>query len=152
MTRIQMLLSLIFMIILFGVVLFILMNIRDPPVFTEVKQKYAALRQYIATNDVPEKFKVLTRQIVLIGYIKKKNEIGYNTNKGYEIGLCLDGNSNQVFHVLLHELAHSTVKEYSHNDNFWKNFKELRKLSASIGLYTPIPTSQSFCGKYIRDT
>jgi hypothetical protein len=140
------------MICLFGIVLFILGSIRDPPVFIEVKEKYRKLREYIATHNVQPKFKVLTKQIVLIGYIKKKNELGYNTNKGYEIGLCLDGNANQVFHVLLHELAHSTVKEYSHNDNFWKNFKELRELAQSIGLYTPIPKSEAFCGKYIRDT
>jgi hypothetical protein len=142
----------IFMIGMIAIIVFIIMSTRDPPVFTEVKQKYAALRKYIAENPVPEKFKVLTRQIVLIGYLKKDNEIGYNTNKGYEIGLCLGGNANQIFHVLLHELAHSTVTEYSHNDNFWKNFKELRELSQSIGLYTAIPESQPFCGKYIRDT
>jgi len=144
--------SVVLMIIMIGMIVFIIMNTRDPPVFTQVKDKYAKFRHYIATHDVPAKFKVLTRQIVLIGYIKKNNEIGYNTNKGYEIGLCLDGNANQVFHVLLHELAHSTVTEYSHNDNFWKNFKELRELAHKIGLYTPIPNSEAFCGKYIRDT
>jgi hypothetical protein len=128
------------------------MRTRDPPVFVEVKEKYKKLRDYIATNNVPQKFKVLTKQIVLIGYIKKKNELGYNTNKGYEIGLCLDGTSNQVFHVLLHELSHSTVTEYSHNDTFWQNFKELRELAQNIGLYTPIPKTEAFCGKYIRDT
>jgi len=149
----MMVLSIIFMIIMFGIIVFIMLKTRDPPVFTEVKDKYAFLRKYIETHDdVPQKFKVLTRQIVLIGYIKKKNEIGYNTNKGYEIGLCLDGNSNQIFHVLLHELAHSTVKEYEHNNNFWQNFKELRELAHRIGIYTPIPESQSFCGRYIRDT
>jgi len=137
---------------MFGYILFILLNVRDPPVFTEVKTKYAILRNYIATNPVPDKFKILTQPIVLIGYLKKKNEIGYNTNKGYEIGLCLDGNSNQIFHVLLHELSHSTVKEYSHNNNFWKNFKELREIAHSIGIYTPITKSESFCGKYIIDT
>jgi len=140
------------MICMFGYILFILLNVRDPPVFTEVKTKYAILRNYIATNPVPDKFKILTQPIVLIGYLKKKNEIGYNTNKGYEIGLCLDGNSNQIFHVLLHELSHSTVKEYSHNNNFWKNFKELREIAHSIGIYTPITKSESFCGKYIIDT
>ena len=147
-----MLLSIIFMICMFGVVLFILSTIRDPPVFVEVKERYRKFREYIATHNVPPKFKVLTKQIVLIGYIKKKNELGYNTNKGYEIGLCLDGTANQIFHVLLHELSHSTVTEYSHNDTFWKNFKELRELAQSIGLYTPIPKSEAFCGKYIRDT
>jgi hypothetical protein len=115
-----------------GAIVYILTETREPLVFTQVKEKYAVLRDYIATHDVPKKFKVLTKQIVLIGYIKKDNEIGYNTNKGYEIGLCLDGNANQVFHVLLHELAHSTVVEYSHNDNFWKNFKEPLFLKTSL--------------------
>ena len=121
---------------------------REPKQFTEVKVLYAKLRDYIENNPVPEKFKVLTRQIVLIGYRKKKNEIGYNTNKGYEIGLCLDGSSNQIFHVLLHELSHSTVREYSHNSDFWENFKQLREMAHSVGLYTPIPETQSFCGKW----
>jgi hypothetical protein len=137
---------------MFGIVLAILATTRDPPVFVQVKERYRKFREYIANNNVPQKFKVLTKQIVLIGYIKKKNELGYNTNKGYEIGLCLDGTVNQVFHVLLHELAHSTVTQYSHNDTFWQNFKELRELANSIGLYTPIPSSEAFCGKYIRDT
>lgn len=147
-----MLISILFMIFMLVIVFFIVATTRDPPVFVEVKERYRKFREYIAKNNVPPKFKVLTKQIVLIGYIKKKNELGYNTNKGYEIGLCLDGSANQIFHVLLHELAHSTVTEYSHNDTFWKNFKELRELAKSIGLYTPIPSSEAFCGKYIRDT
>jgi len=147
-----MLITLVVMVCMIGAIIYIITHTRDPAVFTEVKEKYAKLRRYIATHDVPQKFKVLTKQIVLIGYLKKENEIGYNTNKGYEIGLCLGGTANQIFHVLLHELAHSTVTEYSHNDSFWKNFKELRKLSVKIGLYEPIPESEAFCGKYIRDT
>jgi hypothetical protein len=89
--------------------------------------------------------------VLIIGYLKKNKELGYNTNKGYEIGLCLDGTSNQVFHVLLHELAHSTVKEYDHNKEFWQNFKELREIAASHGLYQAITGSQPFCGKFIKD-
>jgi len=119
---------------------------REPPVFTEVKQLYARFRE-----NLPPKYSMLKRQILLIGYLKKKKELGYNTNKGYEICLCLDGTANQVFHVLLHELAHSTVAEYDHNAEFWKNFKELRELATAQGLYTPIKESQSFCEKSIKD-
>ena len=139
------------------VVLFILAalavwSIREPPAFTKVKAMYAELRNHIAHDAaVPAKFKVLSRQVLLIGYIKKKKELGYNTNKGYEICLCLDGTPNQIFHVLLHELAHSTVKEYDHNQEFWSNFKELRDLAAGWGIYQPIPDSQNFCGKTIKD-
>ena len=119
---------------------------REPKVLTEVRKLYAQFRDV-----VPDKYAVLRRPVLLIGYLKKEKELGYNTNKGYEICLCLDGTANQVFHVLLHELAHSTVKEYDHNDAFWNNFKELREIATSHGLYTPIVQSEQFCGKAIKD-
>jgi hypothetical protein len=129
-----------------------LVTTREPANFTEVKIRYAKLRDYIESNPVPEKFKILQKQILLIGYLKKKHELGYNTNKGYEIGLCLDGTPNQIFHVLLHELAHSTVSEYEHSTDFWQSFKELRELATKIGLYEPVNSSEKFCGKYISDS
>ena len=122
----------------------------EPPKFTQVKERYAILREYVKTG--PEKFRGLAKCIVLTGYLTKNSEIGYNTNKGYEIGLCLDGTVNQTFHVLLHELTHSTVEEYSHNDIFWQNFRELRELCTKLGIYEPIKESEKFCGKYIRDS
>ena len=117
---------------------------REPKVLTEVRKLYAQFRDV-----VPDKYAVLRRQVLLIGYLKKDKELGYNTNKGYEICLCLDGTANQVFHVLLHELAHSTVKEYDHNDSFWNNFKELREIATANGLYKPIVQAEQFCGKAI---
>jgi hypothetical protein len=129
-----------------------LVTTKEPENFTQLKKRYETLREYIRTNPVPEKFKILQKQILLIGYLKKKHELGFNTNKGYEIGLCLDGTVNQIFHVLLHELAHSTVKEYEHSTQFWQNFKELRELATQIGIYEPVNTSEKFCGKYISDS
>lgn len=125
---------------------------REPLVFTQTKDVYADFINHIATHPVPDKFKVLLKPVLLVGYLKKKKELGYNTNKGYEICLCLDGTVNQIFHVLLHELTHSTVKEYSHNEDFWQNFKELRELATGWGLYQPIVESQPFCGKSIKDS
>jgi len=124
----------------------------EPENFTEVKKRYSILIDHIRNNQVPQKFKVLESQVVLVGYTKKKNELGYNTNKGYEIALCLDGTPNQIFHVLLHELSHSTVSEYEHSTEFWQNFKELRELASSLNLYEPITSSEKFCGKYIVDS
>lgn len=142
---------------LLGILLILLVVVsiittKEPKNFTKVKQLYATLRTYIQSTKVPEKFKILQKQILLIGYVKKKHELGYNTNKGYEIGLCLDGTPNQIFHVLLHELAHSTVTEYEHSTQFWQNFKELRELATQIGIYEPINSSEKFCGKYISDS
>jgi len=123
----------------------------EPPKLKEVKKKYKILRDYIQTHkdSVPEKFWVITAPVILAA--KDTGELGYNSSKGYEIGLCLDGSVNDIFHVLLHELSHSTVKEYSHSEKFWLNFSELRDLCVSIGLYHKIPEKKEFCGQFIQD-
>jgi hypothetical protein len=139
------------------VMLFIVLDVyliyitRDPENLREVKQRYNILRTYIQTHhdSVPEKFWVLEDPVLIVG--KESGDLGYNSNKGYEIGLCLDGQPNDVFHVLLHELAHSTVDEYSHSEQFWKNFAELRDLASSIGIYERIPAKKEFCGQHIQD-
>ena len=68
-----------------------------------------------------------------------------------KIGLCIDGEINEIFHVLLHELTHSTVEEYSHSPEFWKNYKELREIAISLGIYKEIPDKTEFCGKHVQD-
>jgi len=124
---------------------------RDPENLREVKRRYKILRKYIETHhdSVPEKFWVLENPILIVG--RESGDLGYNSNKGYEIGLCLRGDPNDIFHVLLHELAHSTVDEYSHSEQFWKNFSELRDLANSIGMYERIPVKKEFCGQHIQD-
>ena len=127
------------------------LQLKDPKNLIEVKERYTDLIEYIKNNPVPKKFKVLEKRILVDGYHGYGKEIGYNVNKGAEIGLCLDGTPNQMFHVLIHELAHSTVDEYNHSEEFWNNFRELKDLCVNIGLYTEIPEHTEFCGKYIRD-
>jgi len=130
---------------------FLVFITRDPPVLREVKKRYNKLRDYIRKNhdSVPEKFWVIEKPVIIVG--RDAGDLGYNSNKGYEIGLCIDGSPNDVFHVLLHELSHSTVEEYSHSEKFWKNFEELRDLCANIGLYQRIPIQKEFCGQFIQD-
>ncbi len=140
------------------VTLLILVNVvllwatREPPNLTSVKRRYQVLLDYIQTNrdDVPKKFHVLEERIVITGR-KGGGDLGYNIEKGFEIGVCLDGTPNDMFHVLLHELSHSTVSEYSHSDEFWKNFGELKDLCVRLGIYEKISGRRSFCGKYIQD-
>lgn len=136
-------------IVLLIVVFVTIYTTKEPKVFTDVKQRYEKFRLHIKDD---KKYGMLSKQILLIGYLHKKHELGYNTNKGYEIGLCLDGTPNQIFHVLLHELAHSSVTEYSHSTEFWQNFKEIRKIATSIGIYEAVTESEKFCGKYIQDS
>jgi hypothetical protein len=124
---------------------------RDPENLIEVRRRYTVLRTYIKQHhdSVPEKFWVLEDPVVLVA--KDSGDLGYNSNKGYEIGLCLDGTPNDIFHVLLHELSHSSVPEYSHSEQFWKNFSELRDIAVSIGIYDKIPDKKVFCGQHIQD-
>jgi len=131
--------------------LFILSTTHEPERLVEVKEKYRRLREHLSeTNN--EKFKVLTRCIPITAMHRTRGPIGYNTNKGVDIGLCINGqNSNQIFHVLIHELAHTTVREYSHSQDFWDNFVELRQICIDLGIYEKISSKTKFCGQYIQD-
>jgi hypothetical protein len=138
------------MIVLLLINLWILYITRDAPRLVAVKEKYRILREHIHANG-PEKFSMLTRHIPITGVYGMKNSVGYNTNKGGDIVVCLDGDVNHIFHVLLHELAHCTVKEYDHSENFWKNYIELRELCISLGIYTKISNRTPFCGEHVQD-
>jgi len=143
--------TVVLLVILLVICVFLVMSTREPNVLTDVKRRYGILRSYLKKNmdTVPEKFRVLCEPIVITG--REAGDLGYNSNKGYEIGLCLDGDSNDVFHVLLHELSHSTVEEYDHSEQFWKNFSELRDMCSNLGIYERIPQRKSFCGQFIQD-
>ena len=128
---------------------YLIWNVREPKNLTEVKRRYKVLRDHIKNSIVPEKFHILKTPVLLAG--KEAGELGYNSNKGYEIGLCLNGSPNDIFHVLLHELSHSTVEEYSHSEQFWENFSELRSMCTNLGIYEKIPERKAFCGQFIQD-
>ena len=125
----------------------------EPENLTQLRERYQTLVDYINNNLelVPKKFHIIGDRAVIVGRKGLGMDLGYNINKGFEIGLCLDGTANDMFHVLLHELSHSTVEEYSHSEEFWKNFSELRDLSVQIGVYERISGRRAFCGKYISD-
>ena len=136
--------------LLFILCIVVLINTKEPPKLIEVKKKYAIFREHLISVNDPE-FRMLHRQIPITGFYSMSDAVGFNTNKGYEIGVCLDGSPNEIFHVLLHELAHCTVTEYSHSGQFWDNFKKLKDTAVSIKIYTEISESTPFCGKHIRD-
>ena len=137
-------------LVLIVINLIILFMIREPENFTEVKKRYKILREHIEkTNN--EKFRVLIHPIPLTALRKMSGTVGYNVNKGADITICIDGEVNEIMHVLIHELSHSTVPEWTHSDNFWNNFMELRGICESIGIYTRLPDKTKFCGQYIQD-
>lgn len=137
-------------------VLLILLNVwilqqtREPQKLVEVKERYRILREHL--NDTNhERFHMLVRCIPITGFLRMNGSVGYNTNKGGEIAVCLDGETNEIFHVLIHELAHCTVPEYSHSQEFWNNYIELRDICIDIGIYEKIPNKTAFCGEHVQD-
>ena len=130
---------------------FLIVSFRQDPILVELKEKYKLLREHlISTND--PKFKMLHKEIPIVAYRGSfLSGVGYNTNKGQEIGICIDGTVNQVLHVLIHELAHCTVDEYSHSTGYWKNYNDLKNEAIRINIYENIDFETPFCGKTIAD-
>ena len=143
--------KIIIYIILFIVAIIIIKTSKEPPVVNDVRERYEILKDHIKNNKVPGHFEHLDRDVDLTFFTKKYDEVGYNVNKGQEIGLCVDGEANEIFHVLLHELAHSSVPEYNHSKLYWERFNELKKICIDLGIYQKISTKQEFCGKHIKD-
>ena len=138
------------LILLLVVNLVLLYYTRQPPELVEVKEKYKVLREHLReTNN--QKYHMLHRHIPITGIRKMKGSVGSNTNKGGEIAVCLDGKPNEIFHVLIHELAHCTVSEYEHSPQFWENYIELRNICIQLGIYEQIPQKTEFCGQHIQD-
>ena len=138
------------LIILLLINLVILYTTREPQELVEVKEKYRILREHIRDTG-NEKFKMLVRPTPITSLKRMNGSVGSNTNKGGEIVLCLDGKTNEIFHVLIHELAHSTVDEYSHSPEFWKKYVELRNICVHLDIYQQIPQRTEFCGQHIQD-
>jgi len=130
--------------------LWLLQQTQQPRELVEVKEKYKVLREHLKETK-SEKYRMLYRCIPITGMKRMEGSVGSNTNKGGEIVVCLDGNTNEIFHVLIHELAHCTVKEYSHSQQFWDNYIELRNICVELGIYQQIPDKTKFCGQHIQD-
>lgn len=126
--------------------------------FAEVRKRYDILLDHLRnTENVDPRFSSLRRRCILTGISgsrMNRGTIGYNVNKGYEIYLCLDGGPdsiNSTMNVLIHELAHVTVREYDHSPEFWRSFKDLKDLCKLLGIYTPIDGTPEYCGITIKD-
>jgi hypothetical protein len=138
------------MVIVFSI---IFANNREPPMLTELKQKYWAILDMLRQTGDPI-WKGVLRQSIITGmkdWSKDKGPIGSNVNKGYEIYICLDGNDvNSAMYVLIHELAHMSVPEYDHTTKYWTNFSKLKKLCIDNGFYTATSV-RTYCGDVIKD-
>jgi hypothetical protein len=117
----------------------------------ELKKRYSILLNAVQFN---EKYGNLSEnRSIITGMKRKEDTIAYNVNKGYEIYIAIDEESdiNSAMYVLLHEIAHSTLDDYDHSKEFWENFKELREIAERANIYTPIKESK-YCGQTIKDS
>ena len=128
----------------------ILTRTREPPEMVEVRRRYRVLCEHLRTSN-NLRFQMLWDPKPLTAFKTLKDTVGFNTNKGANITLCLQGEPNEIFHVLIHELAHCTVEVYSHSDLFWSNYKDLRDICVSLGIYERIDGKKEFCGQHVSD-
>tara|TARA_Y100000389_G_scaffold139804_1_gene137582 strand:- start:732 stop:1160 length:429 start_codon:yes stop_codon:yes gene_type:complete len=137
-------------VVLLLVNILVFFNTKEDERLKEVKVRYKKLREHLKSTNA-EEFRMLHEEIPITAHYGMSHAIGYNANKGAEIGLCIDGTVNDIFHVFLHELAHCTVDEYSHSKHFWNMFDKLKGEAIAIGIYENISTRTPFCGKHIMD-
>ena len=124
---------------------------RQPPMLTELKQRYHRLIKILRDSRDPTWIPVLRPSIITGIYGRKDGVIGSNVNKGYEIYICMDGDDvNSAMYVLIHELAHMSVPEYDHTDLYWENFKKLKAICVQNGLYQDAG-SRTYCGEQIHE-
>ena len=141
---------------MFVVLILVLVNVylfattKEPEKVRVVREKYNTLREALISRG---KFPKLHNPMPLTAYHRTwDGALGYNVNKGFEVGVCIDGEVNEIFHILLHELAHCVVPEYDHSDAYWNSYVELRDLAVELGIYEKIPDKTPFCGKDVQDT
>lgn len=121
----------------------------DPPLLSEIKRRYKIIQGGLPHED---RWKLIcNKNAIITGTDRHSGIVGSNVNKGYEIYICLDGEDiESAMYVFLHELAHLTVTEYDHTQRFWDNFRDLRVICKSLGVYTPVG-SKEYCGEKVED-
>lgn len=136
-------------------ILLVLVNIylfrttHEPPELVAVREKYTTLREHLIKTG---KYPMLHDAKPITAYYRMwDGSLGFNVNKGFELGVCIDGEVNEIFHILLHELAHCTIPEYDHSDAYWNNYIDIRDIAISLGIYEKIPKRTNFCGKDVQD-
>lgn len=121
-----------------------ILTTEEDPVMRRLKNHY-----YSFISELPDEYKKIKKPVVITGTYYQ-GDVGSNVNKGGEIYVCLENSVNDAFHVLLHELSHSMVKEYDHSTGFWDHFHSLKNLAIEKGYYTPVSTKK-YCGSVISD-
>jgi len=102
--------------------------------------------------------KKIQNQFGTLTEIPQADTIAYTLDKK-DLFICLRdkaGNFQDIddlFFVLLHELAHLTNSSYGHDEKFWKQFKKILEMAVELG-YLPYKNYENHsvvvCGKTIN--
>ncbi len=134
-------------VVLLIINIYIYVSTIEPENLRIVRERYEILRNNLDGTE----FEQLKQSIPITAHYGLRGTVGYNLNKGSEIGVCIDGAVNEIFHVLIHELTHCMVDEYNHSAEYWEKYTKLRDLCVRLNIYEPIPTETPFCGMHIQD-
>ena len=92
-------------VVLLIINIYIYVSTIEPENLRIVRERYEILRNNLDGTE----FEQLKQSIPITAHYGLRGTVGYNLNKGSEIGLCIDGAVNEIFHVLIHELSFDRV-------------------------------------------
>lgn len=138
-----------------------------PPLTPDQQERLARLRErmerfveYLVHLDDPMTRRLLERvrtKNVQIQGSTRRDFAAFTENKGDRIAVCLSDTrrastyDNDLFYVLLHELAHLSTVTYGHNQEFWDHFAVLQRHAQDAGLLAPVSKNAQICGHDLMD-
>lgn len=138
---------LILVVLLFLLVLAI-RSLKEPKILTEIKRRCEVIKTGLPADERWKRIK--NSNSIFTGTTHEVDGAGSNVNKGYEIYICLDGDDvNSAMYVVIHELAHMSVAEYDHSSKFWENFRDLKAICQTLGVYSPAD-QKPYCGQTVH--
>lgn len=117
----------------------VIRHLRDNVLWGNCSQYRRNMIEYLLNNYRPDKI----IENVPIGDVNTS----YVDDKGIEFGICLrekESGENKIHDnnilefVLLHEISHLGSFEYTHDQEFWTNFKIIISEAVKAGLHTPV--------------
>ena len=88
--------------------------------------------------------------------VNTNERAGFSYDKGKVIGVCLGDMSsgdngeeyeNELFYVMLHEMAHIGTGKWGHTKEFWHLFELLQHYAIDAELYTDVHFTSTVCGE-----
>ena len=97
--------------------------IKEHPDNTYIKNK---LKKKIIIKEIPSKYSKY------VSYIQNKHIIYICLRKDI---YTFENNINELYYILMHELAHLITKKYGHDTEYWDNYKLLLNIAIKNNLY-----------------